>query len=177
MNFWTPTFHSWGKGFDPADMPWYVLYDYVEVYNYNSDSKSFDLDWRDDFNRFDQHRWHKASGSFETNSSTFYPQNVYTDNGNLVIKMEPMEEHVVEHEKQMLEDLLLHESHHYAGLHAAGDGLHHRERSEMVRDAVPGLDLTYNKHERTHLGHLMPRHDLIDEHSRDYHVQEHIAES
>ena len=35
MNFWTPTFHSWGDGFDPADMPWYALYDYVEVCTYN----------------------------------------------------------------------------------------------------------------------------------------------
>jgi hypothetical protein len=35
MNFWTPTFHSWGEGFNPADMPWYVLYDYVEVFTYN----------------------------------------------------------------------------------------------------------------------------------------------
>ena len=35
MNFWTPTFHSWGQGFDPADMPWYALYDYVEVFTYN----------------------------------------------------------------------------------------------------------------------------------------------
>ena len=53
MNFWTPTFHSWGAGFDPADMPWYVLYDYVEVYNYDPYTNSFHLDWRDDFNRFD----------------------------------------------------------------------------------------------------------------------------
>ena len=35
MNFWTPTFHAWGQGFDPADMPWYALYDYVEVFTYN----------------------------------------------------------------------------------------------------------------------------------------------
>ena len=35
MNFWTPTFHSWGDGFDPVDMPWYVLYDYVEVFTYD----------------------------------------------------------------------------------------------------------------------------------------------
>jgi len=39
MNFWTPTIHSWGKGFDPADMPWYVLYDYVEVFSYNEQER------------------------------------------------------------------------------------------------------------------------------------------
>ena len=35
MNFWTPTFHSWGKDLDAVDMPWYVLYDYVEVFTYD----------------------------------------------------------------------------------------------------------------------------------------------
>ena len=35
MNFWTPTFHSWGAGFNPIDMPWYALYDYVEVFTYD----------------------------------------------------------------------------------------------------------------------------------------------
>ena len=35
MNFWTPTFESWGKGFKSEDMPWYALYDYVEVFTYN----------------------------------------------------------------------------------------------------------------------------------------------
>ena len=90
MNFWTPTFHSWGEGFDPVDMPWYVLYDYVEVYKYNQYQNVFEFDWRDDFNAFDSGRWHKASGGFEANSSVFYPSNVYTTGGNLVLKMEPM---------------------------------------------------------------------------------------
>ena len=34
-------------------MPWYVLYDYVEVYKYDVDRDEFELDWRDDFNQFD----------------------------------------------------------------------------------------------------------------------------
>ena len=91
MNFWTPTFHSWGKGLDATDMPWYVLYDYVEVFTYNEHLNEFEFHWRDDFNAFDSGRWHKASGGFEANSSVFYPQNVYTSGGNLVIKMEPMD--------------------------------------------------------------------------------------
>ncbi len=52
MNFWTPTFHAWGSEFNPVDMPWYLLFDYVEVYNWDKDT-GFDLAWRDDFNRFD----------------------------------------------------------------------------------------------------------------------------
>lgn len=37
MNFWTPTFESWGAGFNAVDMPWFVLYDYVEVFTYDED--------------------------------------------------------------------------------------------------------------------------------------------
>ena len=73
MNFWTPTFHSWGDGFDPSDMPWYVMYDYVEVYTFDEKNNEFNFAWRDDFNAFDSGRWHKASGGFDANSSIFYP--------------------------------------------------------------------------------------------------------
>ena len=41
MNFWTPTFHAWGVGLDPIDMPWYVLYDYVEVFTYDKEHNEF----------------------------------------------------------------------------------------------------------------------------------------
>ena len=101
MNFWTPSFHSWGKGFDPADMPWYVLYDYVEVFTYDEAHNQFVFHWRDDFDSFDSSKWHKASGGFDSNSSVFHPSNVYTTGGHLVLKMEPehssLEEHEIEH--------------------------------------------------------------------------------
>ena len=72
MNFWTPTFESWGKGFDPKDMPWYVEYDYVETYAYNTETHGFDFLWRDNFNTFDTNRWHKADNTtFDANSTTF----------------------------------------------------------------------------------------------------------
>lgn len=89
MNFWTPTFHSWGHGLDASDMPWFLLYDYVEVHNWNHASNEFELHWRDDFDSFDDKRWHKASGGFDANSSIFHPDNVSVKAGNLVLKMEP----------------------------------------------------------------------------------------
>ena len=89
MNFWTPTFHSWGHGLDTSDMPWFLLYDYVEVHNWNHDTNEFELLWRDDFDNFDDNRWHKASGGFDANSSVFHPNNVSVKAGNLVLKMEP----------------------------------------------------------------------------------------
>ena len=54
MNFWTPTFNSWSHGLDPTDMPWFLLYDYVEVHKWNPESNEFELEWRDDFNEFDE---------------------------------------------------------------------------------------------------------------------------
>ena len=89
MNFWTPTFHSWGAGFDPKDMPWYVLYDYVEVFTYDPEHNEFKFHWRDDFDNFDSGKWHKAAGGFESNTSVFYPSNAYTSGGHLILKMEP----------------------------------------------------------------------------------------
>ena len=91
MNFWTPTFHSWGKGLVVEDMPWYLLFDYVEVFKYDESSNEFNLHWRDDFNSFDSGRWHKASGTFASNSSEFHSSNAYTEDGNLVLKMEHQE--------------------------------------------------------------------------------------
>ena len=90
MNFWTPTFHSWGAGLDASDMPWYLLYDYVEVFTYDHDDNEFHLHWRDNFDTFDSLRWHKATGGFDANSSEFHPENVSVKAGNLVLKMEPI---------------------------------------------------------------------------------------
>jgi beta-glucanase (GH16 family) len=90
MNFWTPTFESWGKGFNAADMPWYVLYDYVETYTWNSETSGFDFHWRDDFVTFDAERWHKSDNTtFDANSTTFRASQSYIGDGHLVLKMEP----------------------------------------------------------------------------------------
>ena len=90
MNFWTPTFDSWGRGLDAQDMPWYVMYDYVETYTYDSDKKTFDFNWRDNFNTFDTNRWHKSDNTtFDANSTTFRAEQAYISEGNLVLKMEP----------------------------------------------------------------------------------------
>ena len=40
-------------------MPWEAVYDYVEVYNFNRNTKSFELAWKDDFdgNTIDTSKW------------------------------------------------------------------------------------------------------------------------
>ena len=90
MNFWTPSFESWGKGLDAKDMPWYLMYDYVETYSYNHETKTFDFNWRDNFNTFDTNRWHKSDNTtFDANTTTFRASQSYIQDGNLVLKMEP----------------------------------------------------------------------------------------
>ena len=98
MNFWTPTFESWGKGFNAADMPWLVHYDYVETYVYNSLTKGFDFHWRDDFDDFDSRRWHKSDNTtFDANSTTFRASQSYIDDGCLILKMEPDTPQILHH--------------------------------------------------------------------------------
>jgi hypothetical protein len=140
MNFWTPTFHSWGDGFDPVDMPWYVLYDYVEVFNYDEHTGEFIFDWRDDFDAFDSGRWHKASGGFEANSSVFYPSNVYTSGGNLVLKMEPMDHHDDHHGFGHFDD------HH--DLHAIHD--HYEEPHHYAEHGYGHQDDHHDTHYAAH---------------------------
>ena len=89
MNFWTPEFHIWGQGLDSSDMPWYLMYDYVQVFTYDEADNEFHEHWKDNFDSFDSTRWHKATGGFDSNSSIFHPENVSVKAGNLVLKMEP----------------------------------------------------------------------------------------
>ena len=101
MNFWLPNFSDWNQGFDPVDMPWYARYDYVEYWEYVPEADwattegankwhPFKKVWRDDFDTFDTSRW-KASDdwTFGVNDVTFWASQVYTEDGALVLKMEP----------------------------------------------------------------------------------------
>lgn len=93
MNFWTPTWNSWGGGRNDSNMPWYVYYDWIEAYSYDHSSKQFHLTWRDDFNgsRFSKpssSRWHISDGAtFGSNSSMFVNAHVYLWDGSLCLKM------------------------------------------------------------------------------------------
>ena len=49
MNFWTPTWSPWADGRTDADLSWSVLYDYVIVFEYDTVTKEFVFDFRDDF--------------------------------------------------------------------------------------------------------------------------------
>ena len=89
MNFWTPTWNGWGGGRDDSTMPWYAQYDYVEAYDYDMATDSFNLRFRDDFEYLDTNRWRATDyGGFESNSTRFMASHVYTKDGALILKMD-----------------------------------------------------------------------------------------
>lgn len=90
MNFWTPTFAGWGDNMDdPATMPWYTRYDWVEVYDYDAQNDDFVLRWRDDFDGLNLERWRVSNNwSFDQNSTRFMNTQTYVEDGSLVLKME-----------------------------------------------------------------------------------------
>lgn len=140
MNFWTPTFDSWGHGFDPKDMPWEVTYDYVETYTYNHQTKGFDFHWKDDFDTFDSNRWHKSDNTtFDANSTTFRASQSYVENGNLVLKMEPdhLYHHAFDHSEAHVTPVMTEPTAHhqpsYGGLVHPGDG--HYDVAQAVAES------------------------------------------
>ena len=153
MNFWTPTFDSWGKGFDAADMPWEVKYDYVETFTYNTQTNGFDFHWRDDFVTFDSERWHKSDNTtFDANSTTFRASQSFIEDGHLVLKMEPDS-----HER----------------LHA---GEHYRPTTVIPVETEPAYEHIGAKGEKTkkedkHFDVLQEQHESHVEHEQHPHAE------
>ena len=94
MNFWTPTWTEWGSGLNDSDMPWSLLYDWVEVYQYDQYADNFRFMWRDDFNngnyaKPDPTRWLISNNwTFDSNSTTFMDSQVFIWDNCLCLKME-----------------------------------------------------------------------------------------
>ncbi|HEX2959714.1 MAG TPA: hypothetical protein VHO70_22955, partial [Chitinispirillaceae bacterium] len=59
---------------------------WIKYYKYSKDSKTFNLDWTDDFNTFDANRWGKATHLME-DFTQFSTQNAFVKNGTLVLAM------------------------------------------------------------------------------------------
>jgi hypothetical protein len=58
--------------------------DYVEIYDYNLESGNFNLNFRDDFDTLED-RW--GLGDITFMNTTFVPENVYVNDGKLVLKV------------------------------------------------------------------------------------------
>ena len=70
-------------------MPWYAKYDYIEAYDYDAGSDSFNLRFRDDFDTLDRNIWRVSDNcGFPDNSSKFMENHTYVEDGKLVLKMD-----------------------------------------------------------------------------------------
>lgn len=87
FNIWAATTESWVGAFNPSILPVYQFVNYMEYYAYNTNTKSFTLSWRDDFNNFDTNRWRKADWTFDGNYVDFDPANVVIQNGTLILAL------------------------------------------------------------------------------------------
>lgn len=92
MSVWNPTYTTgWGAGFDESILPIETLYDWVEIYSYDIQTKSFHWEWREDFNddTLDTTRWNAGEGwGYGDSTCMFKRSQVYQSGGSLHIKMD-----------------------------------------------------------------------------------------
>ena len=85
FNTWISCAPGWAGTIDRSALPQYQYVDWIEYYRY--DTGTFTLDWRDDFETFDDTRWSKATWTFDCNEVTFTPDNVTIESGKLVLAL------------------------------------------------------------------------------------------
>lgn len=85
FNAWISSTPAWVGPIDENTFPSYQYVDWIEYSSYNKVSKDFTLEWRDDFNSIDTKRWKKADWTFEGNEVDFADENIYVEDGKLVL--------------------------------------------------------------------------------------------
>ncbi len=91
MNIWSPVYSNWAGVWNEAVLPAFGYYDWATYYKYTpgtgnyGTNNNFTLDWRDDFNVFDDTRWEKGNHGFGGNRSDFVPENIAFVNGKLIL--------------------------------------------------------------------------------------------
>lgn len=96
MNYWVPMSGLWGEGLNDSSMPWYVQYDWVEVFTYNwnhtkDGTPEFTWDFRDDFNEPDYTPintdiWFTSNG-WGYDRCTFIRNHVFIKDNALTLKL------------------------------------------------------------------------------------------
>merc|ERR1712051_1130153 len=78
-----------GAGWGDTEAPYYNDIDYVEVYHYDAGENSFWLNFRDDFDSYDQNRWVSADNkTWEGMDSNFKKENVEVKDGRLHLRLD-----------------------------------------------------------------------------------------
>lgn len=91
MNIWSPIYTNWAGVWNDALLPAFGYYDWAAYYKYTPASgnygtgNNFTLDWKDEFNTFDETRWEKASHGFTGNRSSFAPENIAFVDSKLIL--------------------------------------------------------------------------------------------
>lgn len=91
MNIWNPVYANWAGAWNADVLPAFAYYDWVSYATYTPGSgtsgtgNNFTLQWRDDFNAWDQTRWAKATHTFDGNQCDFVPENAVFQNGMMIL--------------------------------------------------------------------------------------------
>ncbi|MDZ7265395.1 MAG: family 16 glycosylhydrolase [candidate division KSB1 bacterium] len=91
MNIWPPSWEPWAGKLDERALPVFACYDWVSYASYTPGSgnmgtnNNFTLQWKDDFNDWDQARWEKATHTFGGNNCDFMPENAVFKDGYLIL--------------------------------------------------------------------------------------------
>ena len=91
LNHWAADIVSWVGPFDKTVLPQYQYVDWIQYSKFTpgqgDNGSNFTLQWKDDFSTFDNSRWAKANWSFSENLVDFLPENAYSENNLLVLKL------------------------------------------------------------------------------------------
>merc|ERR1712223_2135426 len=72
-----------------AGAPYYTDVDYVEVHRYDAETKTVLLNFRDDFDTWDQNRWASSDNkTWEGKDSTLKKENAYVRDGRPYLRMD-----------------------------------------------------------------------------------------
>lgn len=85
LNFWPPDNPEWVGPWNDNVLPLHMFVNWVEFYSYSNGN--FELEWRDDFDYFDNGRWGKADWTFAENRADFAPSNAVVKDGYLVLAL------------------------------------------------------------------------------------------
>ncbi|CAE6920354.1 family 16 glycosylhydrolase [Vibrio sp. B1FLJ16] len=83
MNLWVSEAVEWAGLFNAQNLPLYQYVDWIEYHSFNNGN--FNLEWRDDFNSFNEKRWGKGDWGFDGNLVTFSPNNIAIQDSMLVL--------------------------------------------------------------------------------------------
>lgn len=91
MNIWNPEWAPWSGIWNDKILPLFAEYDWVSYSAYTPGSGStgtdhnFSLQWKDDFDTWNQERWEKATHTWGGNGCDFMTENVVFQNGRMIL--------------------------------------------------------------------------------------------